>query len=246
MSLLLSSFFCSQNGLTPLHLCAQEDRVAVAAVLVKAKCKIDAKTKAGYTPLHVACHFGNGNMVRFLLSNGADVNAVTTHGYTPLHQSAQQGHKQIVNLLLDHKASPNVVTNQGQTALAIAQKLGYISVVETLRVVTETIVTTTTTTVTEEKYKLVAPETMHETFITDSEDEAADDHMLGDQSAYKYLTADEMKSLGDDSMPMDVTRDEHPEHKLPQRDMIGKFTSACANFTCACCLRRKKGARHFK
>lgn len=42
---------------------------------------------------------------------------------------------------------------------------------ETLKVVTETTVTTTTTTVTEEKYKVVAPETMQETFMTDSEDE---------------------------------------------------------------------------
>jgi len=30
---------------------------------------------------------------------------------------------------------------------------------------------------------------------------------MGDQS-YRYLTVDEMKSLGDDSMPMDVTGDE--------------------------------------
>lgn len=72
---------------------------------------------------------------------------------------------------MEHKASPNVITNQGQTALSIAQKLGYISVVETLKVVTETIVTTTTTTITEEKYKVVSPEIMHESFMSDSEDE---------------------------------------------------------------------------
>lgn len=162
-------------------------------------------------------------MVQFLLANKADVNAVTSHGYTPLHQSAQQGHRQIVNLLLQHDASPNVVTNQGQTALSIAQKLGYISVVETLRVVTETIVTTTTTTVTEEKYKVVAPETMHETFMSDSDDEAVEDPMLGDQNAYKYFSENEMKSLGDDSLPMDVTRDEHGhEHRFPHKDLIGK------------------------
>lgn len=89
-----------------------------------------------------------------------------------MHQAAQQGHVQIVNSLLDNKASPNATTNQGQTALSIAQKLGYISVVETLKVVTETIVTTTTTTITEEKYKVVAPEVMHESFMSDSEDEA--------------------------------------------------------------------------
>lgn len=60
---------------------------------------------------------------------------------------------------------------QGQTALSIAQKLGYISVVETLKVVTETTITTTTTTTIEEKYKVVAPESMQETFMSDSEDE---------------------------------------------------------------------------
>ena len=49
--------------------------------------------------------------------------------------------------------------------------MGYISVVETLKVVTETIVTTTTTTITEEKYKVVSPEIMHESFMSDSEDE---------------------------------------------------------------------------
>ena len=36
---------------------------------------------------------------------------------------------------------------------------------------TETTITTSTTTVTEEKYKVVVPETMHETFMSESEDE---------------------------------------------------------------------------
>ena len=59
----------------------------------------------------------------------------------------------------------------GQTALSIAQRLGYISVVETLKVVTEQEITTTTTTTIEEKYKVLAPESMQETFMSDSEDE---------------------------------------------------------------------------
>ena len=196
----------------------------VASVLVRGKCHVDAQTKAGYTPLHVASHFGHQNMIRFLLAHGADVNALTTQGYTPLHQAAQQGHQQVIHQLLEQKASPNLVTKQGQTALSIAQRLGYVSAVETLKVVTttETVVTSTTTTVTEEKYKVVAPETMHETFMSDSEDEGGEDHMLGDQSGYKFLTADEMKSLGDDSMPMDVTRDEHGSERYVSRDFAGK------------------------
>jgi ankyrin len=38
-------------------------------------------------------------------------------------------------------------------------------------VVTETTITTTTTTTIEEKYRVVAPEFMQETFMSDSEDE---------------------------------------------------------------------------
>lgn len=53
----------------------------------------------------------------------------------------------------------------------IAQKLGYISVVETLKVVTETVITTTHTITIEEKYRVQAPESMQETFMSDSEDE---------------------------------------------------------------------------
>ncbi|XP_049780926.1 ankyrin-3-like isoform X1 [Schistocerca cancellata] len=198
----------AKNGLAPLHLCAQEDRVNVAAILLKNGAEVDTTTKAGYTPLHVASHFGQSNMVRFLLQHKANVAAVTSIGYTPLHQAAQQGHAPIVNILLDHKAPPNILTSQGQTALSIAQKLGYISVVESLKVVTETVIPTNATAMlTEEKYRVVAPETMQETFMSDSEDEGGEDTMLSDQP-YRYLTVDEMKSLGDDSLPIDVTRDE--------------------------------------
>ena len=66
-----------QNGLTPLHLAAQEDKVNVAEVLVKYSTEIDPQTKAGYTPLHTACHFGQINMVRFLLEHQASVSATT-------------------------------------------------------------------------------------------------------------------------------------------------------------------------
>ena len=65
----------------------------------------------------------------------------------------------------------NFLLQNGQTALDIAQKLGYITVVETLKVVTETVITTSHTITIEEKYKVQAPESMQETFMSDSEDE---------------------------------------------------------------------------
>ena len=60
----------AKNLLTPLHLCAQEDRVNVATILARNRVEMSPQTKAGYTPLHVASHFGQLNMVRFLLQNG--------------------------------------------------------------------------------------------------------------------------------------------------------------------------------
>uniref|UniRef100_UPI003AACCFB2 ankyrin-2b n=1 Tax=Centroberyx gerrardi TaxID=166262 RepID=UPI003AACCFB2 len=203
----------TKSGLTSLHLAAQEDKVAVAEILAKNGANLDQQTKLGYTPLIVACHYGNAKMVNFLLQNGANVNAKTKNGYTPLHQAAQQGNTHIINVLLQHGAKPNAITVNGNTALAIARRLGYISVVDTLRVVTEEIITTTTTVT--EKHKLNVPETMtevldvsdEEVFKPDEDDVMSDDSldiegddtMTGDGG--EYLRAEDLRELGDDSLP---------------------------------------------
>ncbi|XP_027893598.1 ankyrin-2b isoform X16 [Xiphophorus couchianus] len=185
----------TKSGLTALHLAAQEDRVSVAEILSKNGANLDHQTKLGYTPLIVACHYGNVKMVNFLLQNGASVNAKTKSGYTPLHQAAQQGNTHIISVLLQYGAKPNAITVNGNTALGIARRLGYISVVDTLRVVTEEIITTTTTVT--EKHKLNVPETMTE--VLDVSDEEGDDTMTGDGG--EYLRPEDLKELGDDSLP---------------------------------------------
>uniref|UniRef100_A0A4W6E6D3 Ankyrin 2 n=1 Tax=Lates calcarifer TaxID=8187 RepID=A0A4W6E6D3_LATCA len=185
----------TKSGLTALHLAAQEDKVAVAEILARNGANLDQQTKLGYTPLIVACHYGNAKMVNFLLQNGASVNAKTKNGYTPLHQAAQQGNTHIINILLQYGAKPNAITVNGNTALGIARRLGYISVVDTLRVVTEEIITTTTTVT--EKHKLNVPETMTE--VLDVSDEEGDDTMTGDGG--EYLRPEDLRELGDDSLP---------------------------------------------
>nr|XP_054377769.1 ankyrin-3 isoform X17 [Pongo abelii] len=184
----------NKSGLTPLHLAAQEDRVNVAEVLVNQGAHVDAQTKMGYTPLHVGCHYGNIKIVNFLLQHSAKVNAKTKNGYTPLHQAAQQGHTHIINVLLQNNASPNELTVNGNTALGIARRLGYISVVDTLKIVTEETMTTTTVT---EKHKMNVPETMNE--VLDMSDDEGEDAMTGDTD--KYLGPQDLKELGDDSLP---------------------------------------------
>ncbi|XP_061535036.1 ankyrin-2 isoform X6 [Phycodurus eques] len=185
----------TKSGLTPLHLTAQEDRVSAAEVLAKHDANLDQQTKLGYTPLIVACHYGNAKMVNFLLQQGASVNAKTKNGYTPLHQAAQQGNTHIINILLQHGARPSATTVNGNTALSIARRLGYISVVDTLKVVTEEVITTTTTVT--EKHKLNVPETMTE--VLDVSDEEGEDTMTGDGG--EYLRAEDLRELGDDSLP---------------------------------------------
>jgi hypothetical protein len=56
---------------------------------------------------------------------------------------------------------------------------------------------------------------------------AGEENMLG-ESSYKYLTVDEMKSLGDDSMPIDVTHDEKRETHSQQVCTTIRFPSGLA------------------
>ncbi|KPP58152.1 hypothetical protein Z043_124044, partial [Scleropages formosus] len=240
----LSVYLSLQSGLTPLHLAAQEDQVAVAEMLVKHGANVDQQTKVvplrvrsgtltgtavsaaiispeclpllGYTPLIVACHYGNTKMVNFLLQHSASVNAKTKSGYTPLHQAAQQGNTHIISLLLGCGAEPDATTANGNTALSIARRLGYISVVDTLKVVTEEVITTTTAPpspspghtlililnlalcqLVTEKHKLNVPETMTE--VLDVSDEEGDDTVAGDGG--EYLRVEDLRELGDDSLP---------------------------------------------
>jgi ankyrin len=98
--------------------------------------------------------------------------------------------------------------------------------VETLKVVTEQEITTTTTTTIEEKYKVLAPESMQETFMSDSEDEGGETETFGPDSSYKYLTTDQMDSLADDSIQPDVTDDE--KHQKAAANIKERSGSALA------------------
>uniref|UniRef100_A0A3B3Z3N8 ZU5 domain-containing protein n=1 Tax=Poecilia mexicana TaxID=48701 RepID=A0A3B3Z3N8_9TELE len=137
----------ARNGYTALHIASKQNQVEVANSLLQH----GASANMGYTPLHVACHYGNIKMVKFLLQQQANVNSKTRLGYTPLHQAAQQGHTDIVTLLLKHGAQPNETTT---VTLAIAKRLGYISVIDVLKLVTEETVSM--------KHRMSFPETVDE------------------------------------------------------------------------------------
>uniref|UniRef100_A0A8U8C8X5 Uncharacterized protein n=1 Tax=Geospiza parvula TaxID=87175 RepID=A0A8U8C8X5_GEOPR len=172
----------SMQGVTPLHLAAQEGHADMVALLFSKQANGNLGNKVSCTrascqqrtavwrvvqPLCLPA-FGQQGTVSVCQAgdpreSGAAVMAL---GYTPLHQAAQQGHTDVVTLLLKHGASPNEISTNGTTPLAIAKRLGYISVTDVLKIVTEE----TDIPSIGDKHRMSFPETVDE-ILDVSEDE---------------------------------------------------------------------------
>jgi len=151
-----------EGGLTPLHLAAVEDSVAVAALLVCWGADIDARAESGATPLHWAAVSGSNRVAELLIERGADVNARDKMGKTPLHYASnvdvawslirrgadvnardkdgiaplhlavREGHEDVVSILLKHGADVNAVTAKKVTPLHVAAYYGKAEIAEML------------------------------------------------------------------------------------------------------------------
>ena len=124
------------DGLTALHMAAQEGNLDLAKVLIGAKANVDAKTRLGaYTPLHLASEGAHTDVVLALLKAGANVDAVTTtSGVTPLHPAAKALNGEATVLaLLEHGAQANPRESQaGQTPVMFAASAGRAAAVKVL------------------------------------------------------------------------------------------------------------------
>jgi uncharacterized protein len=124
------------DGLTALHLAAQEGNLDITKVLLGAKANVEAKTRIGaYTPLHLASGSGHLLVVRALLDAGANPGAVTTTtGVTPLHLAAKAiDGAPVVRVLLEKGAPVNArESRSGQTALMFAAAAGRAATVSEL------------------------------------------------------------------------------------------------------------------
>ena len=116
------------DGLTALHLAAQEGNLEIAKLLLGARANVEAKTRIGaYTPLHLASGSGQALVVRALIEAGADPAAVTTTtGVTPLHLAARAiNGEAAVRTLLERGAPVNARESKaGQTPLMFAAAAG--------------------------------------------------------------------------------------------------------------------------
>ena len=116
------------DGLSALHIAAQEGNLDIVKLLLDAKADVAAKTTIGdYTPLHLAAGNGSVAVVSALLDAGADPKAVTSStGVTPLHLAAKALNGEAAVRVLIQKGAPvnAVETSSGQTALMFAAAYG--------------------------------------------------------------------------------------------------------------------------
>ena len=116
------------DGLTALHVAAQQGNLEITEILLGAEANVEAPTRLGaYTALHLASEGAHTAVVRALLEAGAATDAVTSSsGVTPLHLAASAlNGESTVKALLDAGAPVNALEAQaGQTPLMFAASSG--------------------------------------------------------------------------------------------------------------------------
>jgi len=147
-----------RNGMTPLHVAAQDGRIVIAQILATNGANLQAEDKHGHTPayfavrsahpevagllidkgadvssLYLSAYRGNLAHVKSLVNNGVAVNQADEKGFTPLHAAAAGGHIDTVEFLLSRGAEISLETQPGWTALSYAVAGNHMAVVELLR-----------------------------------------------------------------------------------------------------------------
>ncbi|XP_016142837.1 ankyrin-3-like, partial [Sinocyclocheilus grahami] len=219
----------TRQGISPLHLAAQEGNVDMVTLLIARETAINLGNKSGLTPLHLAAQEDKVNISEVLVNHGATVDPETKMAYTPLHVACHYGNIKMVHFLLKNQAKVNAKTKNGYTPLHQAAQQGHTHIINLLLqhgaspneltvngntalaiarrlgyisvVDTLKVVTeeTHTTVTVMEKHKMNVPETMNE--VLDMSDDEGEDAMTGDTD--KYLGPQDLRELGDDSLPQE-------------------------------------------
>ncbi|MCK4760661.1 MAG: ankyrin repeat domain-containing protein [Candidatus Aminicenantes bacterium] len=121
-----------KNGKTPLHMAAQYNRGAAAALLIKNGADPNAKNENGEAPLHYASFLGRVQVMALLIEKGADINTADKAGNTPLHHALSRGHKQIIDLLVKNGVKIKTGAPDAVFMLHRAAALGHKGLVDIL------------------------------------------------------------------------------------------------------------------
>ena len=123
----------SRMSTTALMYAAKDGQAGVAAQLIAAGAKVNAKDNDGDTALIYAAIDNRTDVMKALLAAGADVDARNNNGNTALLAAALRDRAAAVGLLLAAGADPDVKNKKGQTARSAAEEEGHKEIVEMLR-----------------------------------------------------------------------------------------------------------------
>ena len=136
----ISHSVCDLRGLTPLHLAAERDHLALAILLLDRGATVHERSDGGRTALHLAARSASSSVVEMLLERGkADPNAATAKGRTALHYAASKAEdgdeerREVLRVLRDWGADPTLEDKVGETARDVAQKREHWDAASTLR-----------------------------------------------------------------------------------------------------------------
>jgi palmitoyltransferase len=117
------------EGITPLHWAAINNRFAVASYFIQKGANVNALGgELSSAPIHWATRQGHLGMVILLMRYGANPEILDKEGFNCLHIAAQFGFTSIVGYLVTHPRFPidiNCPDSTGRTPLMIASLRSY-------------------------------------------------------------------------------------------------------------------------
>lgn len=108
------------NGLSPLHIAAENSMDEAVEMLLHFGASVDARTQTRTTPFYRAARGGSVRTLTMLHDHGSDVNARTWDDWTAIIEAAYIGHDAVVEKLLEWGADTTITTIGGDTAYTYA------------------------------------------------------------------------------------------------------------------------------
>lgn len=107
-------------GFTPLMQAIDDQKIAVAWILLERGADVNAVNNSGSTSLHFAADKGFEDLVLELIKRGALIDKKNFFGDTPLLGALQQGYTVVADILLDYGADPFVKDGRNSYAMHYA------------------------------------------------------------------------------------------------------------------------------
>lgn len=105
-----------EHGLALLHICARDNKVKAAEVLLQYGADPDIRVGiTQHTPLHYACRTDSAGMVKLLAQHKAAINPVDGYGWTPLHMAADRGAYEALKEMVAAGADVQARDRNGET-----------------------------------------------------------------------------------------------------------------------------------